>query len=167
MPTEEQIKAGLKKLQDPETIAKAFDTAKDAVTDIIVAGEPGSEENVLILIKCSDAVTPEGIKGLVQLAANFPQVKIKPHEKNDKTVYEIEIPNQPQSMFVTLPEAGVICIGALKDIVEKSATGKGKLKGDLKGLVAERKKTDFIFFAMTGGPDENAPRLRLGPARAR
>ena len=71
MPTEEQIKAGLKKLQDPETIAKAFDAAKDAVTDIIVAGEPGSEENVLILIKCSDAVTPEGIKGLVQLAANF------------------------------------------------------------------------------------------------
>ena len=28
-------------------------------------------------------------------------------------------------MFVTLPEAGVICIGASKDIVEKSAAGKG------------------------------------------
>jgi hypothetical protein len=162
MPTDEQIKAAVKTLQDPQTIATAFDAAKDAVTDIVVAGEPGSEENFLFVTKCSEKVTPEAVNGLVALAGAVPQIKIKSHEKNNKIIYEIEVPQQPQSIFVTLPEAGVICIGASKDLVEKAANGKGKLKGELKSLVAERKKTDFVFFAMAGASDEKAPRSGWG-----
>jgi hypothetical protein len=150
-------------LKKPETIAKGFDNAKDAVTDIIVAGEPGDEANILVVVKCNPIVTPDMMKGLAGFAGAAPQIKIKTHEKNDKTIYEIQAPQQPQSFFVTLPEAGVICLGASQSLVEKAAAGKaGGIKGDLKKLVAARKKTDFIFFAMTGGADDNVPKSGWG-----
>jgi hypothetical protein len=154
---EEEVKKALAELKKPETIAKGFDVAKDIVTDVVVVGDPADEKNVLILVKCPPAVTPEGVEALSQLAQGNPQVKLKRSKAGKATIYEVQLPPpQDQSLYAAVPEAGVVCFGTNKEAVEKAAQGKGTggLKEDLKKLVAERKPTDFLFVAVGGAKDE-------------
>jgi hypothetical protein len=155
----EQVKAVVDELKKPATIANAFDTAKDALTDVVISGVQGDETKTLIVFKCHEVVTPDMIKGFLPLIQGNPQVpvKIKAHEKGDKAIYEVQAPQQPQAAFIALPEAGVVCLGMSKDVVENAvAKTGGGLKADLKKLVAERKKTDFVFVAATGKGDESS-----------
>jgi len=155
----DQVQQAIDALKKPQTIANAFDAAKDAVTDVVVGGVQGSEDQFLVVIKCNEAVTPEMVKGLSALVGGNPQVQLKSYDKGGKTIYEITLPQQPVPMYAVLPKAGVLCIGGSKDVVEKAAKGAGSgLAGATKTLAAERKKTDFLFVAMAGkGDDENTP----------
>jgi hypothetical protein len=164
----DQIKSVVDELKKPATIANAFDAAKDALTDVVIAGVQGDEEKTVVLFRCHEVVTPDMIKGFLPLVQGNPQVpvKIKTHEKGDKTIIEVQAPQQPQAVFVALPEAGVICLGMSKDVVEKSVAGKSEgLKPDLKKLVGERKKTDFVFVAMTAKGDESTNGVLSGWGR--
>jgi hypothetical protein len=155
----EQIKSVVDELKKPATIANAFDAAKDALTDVVIAGAQGDEGKTLIVFKCHEVVTPEMIKGFLPLVQGNPQVpvKIKAHEKGDKTIYEVLPPQQPQAVFLSLPEPGVICLGMSKDVVENAVGGKaGGLTADLKKLVGERKPTDFVFAAVTAKGDDSS-----------
>jgi len=152
---DEQVKQAIDALKKPETIANAFDAAKEAVTDVIVAGVQGSDDQFMVVIKCNDAVTPELVKGLSGLVAANPQVQLKTHEKGGKTIFEMQFPQQPAPMFAVLPKAGVVCIGGSKDVVEKAAKGAGTgLAADVKTLAGQRKKADFLFVAMAGKGDD-------------
>ena len=152
----EQVKSVIDELKKPETIAKAFDAAKDFLTDVVVTGVPGDDEKMMIVFKCHEAVTPDMIKGFMPLIQGNPQipVQIKAHEKGGKTIYEVQAPQQPQAMFLTLPDAGVVCLAMSKATLENA--GKGGLKGELKTLAAERKTSDFVFVAMTGKGSEKS-----------
>jgi hypothetical protein len=152
----DQIKSVVEELKKPATIAKAFDAAKDALTDVLITGVPGDQEKMVIVFKCHEMVTPEMIKGFMPLIQGNPQVpvQIKTHEKGDKAIYEVQIPQQPQPIFLTLPEAGVVCLGFTKSALEK--VGGGGLVGDLKKLAGERKPTDFVFVAMNGKGAESS-----------
>ncbi len=150
--SEDQIKQVLAGMKDENTIAQAFDAAKDAVTDVVIAAEPGEDQKGLVVIRCNPAVSPELVKAFAPQLQNNPQipVKLKIHEKGDTTIYEFQAQQQPQPVFFALPKAGVICIGGSQAAVEKSAGGKGGLKADLKKLVAGRKANDFLFVAAAG-----------------
>jgi hypothetical protein len=159
MPNEEQMKQGLDTLKDPKVIANAFDAAKEFVTDVVVGGVPGDEGDFVMVVKCHEAATPEIVKQFAPMFQGNPQipVKLKMHEKGEATIYEFEGPNQPQPMFFTLPKAGVVCFSMTKKLMEKAAAGaKNKLPEDLQKLVAERKKTDFLFVAMTPKGEDKA-----------
>jgi hypothetical protein len=159
----DDIQKVIGELKKPETIAKGFDAAKDAVTDIVVAADPGHDDQFILVVKCHEAVTSDMVKQFAPLLGANPQFQLKTHEKGKFTIYEAKTPQQPQSFFFGLPDAGVVIGGISQDLVEKAMAGKtGGIKGDLKKLVGERKKNDFIFFAMTGGADENAPKTGWG-----
>jgi hypothetical protein len=152
----EQIKSVVDELKKPATIATAFDTAKDGVTDIIVTGDP-DKDDMMLIVKCHEAVTPDLVKGLAQFPAiaNNPQLQIKTTVKDGKTVFELIV--QGQSFYLALPEAGVVLGSSSKALVEKGLAGKGTgLKPELKKLVDTRAKTDFIFSAVVRkGTDES------------
>ncbi len=161
----DDIQKVIDELKKPETIAKAFDAAKDAVTDIVVAGNPGPEhsDQFVLVIKCHEAVTSDMIKGFTALLGGNPQLQLKTHEKGKMTIFEAKTPQQPQSFFFGLPDPGVVVGGISEDLVEKAMAGHaGGIKGDLKKLVAERKKSDFVFFAVNGGGGDNAPHSAWG-----
>jgi hypothetical protein len=158
----EQIKSVVDELKKPETIAKAFDAAKDALTDMVVAGVQGDDEKTVFVFKCHEAVNPDVVKQFMPAIQGNKQipVQIKTHEKGGKSIYEIQAPQQPQAVCIALPEAGVVCLGMSKDVVEAAVAGGNKagLPAKLKKLVSEKKPTDFVFFAMTGnGKDESGP----------
>ena len=143
----DQIKSVIDELKKPATIAKAFDAAKDGLADIVVVGK---EDSVLVLLKCHEAVTADLVKGFTPLLNGNPQLQVTTSGKDDKTVFEVTI-QQQQKFYFGIPTAGVVVGGMAKDLVEKSlAGGGGGLKADLKKLVAERKPTDFVFFATAG-----------------
>lgn len=152
----DKIKAVIDELKKPETIAKAFDAAKDAITDIVVAGDPSKEEAVLVIVKCHEAVTADLVKNFVPLLNGNPQLQLKTTEKGGKTIFEATVQKQ-KTFYFAMPANGVVVGGPSKDLVEKAlAGGANGLKADLKKLVGERKSTDFLFFAMTGkGKDES------------
>jgi hypothetical protein len=157
---EDKIKEGLEKLKDPTVIANAFDKAKDFLTDIYIAGIPGNDEKTMVVIKCHEMMAPELVKQFAPALQNNPQlpVQIKMHEKGETTIYEFSAPQQPQPIYFTLPKAGVICIGGSKELIEKAAAGQAKnaMKAGLQKLVADEKKSDFIFFATTGKGDDES-----------
>jgi hypothetical protein len=151
----DDIQKVLDELKKPETIAKGFDAAKNAVTDIVVAGDPGHDDQFVLIIKCHEAVTSDMVKQFAPLLGANPQFQLKTHEKGKSSIFEAKTPQQPQSFFFGLPDAGVVVGGISQEVVEKAMAGKaGGFKGDLKKLVAERKKSDFIFFAVTGKDDD-------------
>jgi hypothetical protein len=153
----EKIKSVIDDLKKPQTIAKAFDAAKDGLTDIVIAGVPGDDEKSLFIIKCHEAVTPDVVKTFLPFVQANPQlpIQIKTIEKGDKTIFEFQAPQQPQPFYFALPEAGVITIGMSKDLLEKAVAGGSTtgLKADLKKLVDQKKDTDFVFAALAGGKD--------------
>jgi hypothetical protein len=156
---EDQIKQGIETLKQPEVIAQAFDAAKDFLTDVVVAGVPGDDKSVVVIIKCNEIVSPDLVKQFAPAMQGNPQipVQLKIHDKGKVTIYEVSGPNQPQPAFVALPKAGVICLGGSREAVEKAAAGaKNGMKADLKKLVGEENSKDFVFFAMTGGADKEA-----------
>jgi hypothetical protein len=162
----EQVKTMIDELKKPETIAKAFDAAKDGLTDMVVAGIPGSDEKTVIIFKCHEAVNGQILKQIVPAIQAMPQipVQIKVHEKEGATVYEVQAPQQPQAMYITVPKAGVVCMGASKELIEQAAKGgKGGLTSEVTKLVAERTNKDFVFFAMSGkGADASGPQSGWG-----
>jgi hypothetical protein len=163
LPNEDQMKSVLKTVQDPQTIATWFDAAKDAVTDVIVAGKADGDDQVMLVIKCHEGLTSDTVKGLTALLGGNQQLQVTAHEKDKKIIFEAKSPMQPQSFFFGLPDAGVLVGGTSQALIEKAMAGSaGGIKGDLKKLVAERKKSDFVFFALTGGGDDNAPRSAWG-----
>jgi hypothetical protein len=162
---EEEFKKALAELKKPETIAKGFDAAKDIVTDVIVAGDPADEKNVLILVKCPPVVTPEAVEAMSQLLAGNPQVKLKRHKTGKSIVYELQTPPpQDQTFYGAVPEPGVLCFGTSKETVENALSGKGTsgLNDGLKKLVAERKPADFLFVALSGGAKEDGVKSGYG-----
>jgi hypothetical protein len=161
---EEDVKKALAELKKPETIATGFDAAKDIITDIVVAGDPEDEKKVLILVKCPPAVTPETVEAMSRLAEGNPQVKLKRHKKGKAIVYELQVPQQEQTIFAAVPEPGVVAVGMSKESVEKAVQGgdKAGLGESLKKLVAERKPTDFLFVAVSGGAKESGVKAGYG-----
>ena len=61
------------------TIATAFDLVKnlDAVTDIVIAGEQGNPDKLLIAVKCNEMVTPEAAKEMMPQLRAVQQIKVK------------------------------------------------------------------------------------------
>jgi len=161
---EEEIKKGIQELKKPETIANAFDAAKDKVTDIVVVGDPDQEDKVLILIKCPKEVTEETAEAISTLAGLTGQVKVQKHKLTKGTVFEVKMPQpQNQSVFVAVPEAGVLCFAIQKEMIEKALSGaKGGMSEKIKPLVAKRTPRDFLFVAVAGGKDDSAIKTGYG-----
>jgi hypothetical protein len=154
----DKVKEMIDSLKKPETIAKAFDAAKDGLTDIVVAGEPGKDDRMAVVVKCHEAVTADIVKAFAPFLQNNPQVSLKMHDQGDKTLFELQPQNAPQPIYFVLPQAGVVVFSPKKEMVEKALKGGGEdtLKPGLKKLVGEKQKTDFVFFAMSGsGQDES------------
>ena len=114
---EDKIKKGIDELKKPETIAKAFDAAKDVVTDIVVAGDPGDEEQVR-----GRHQVPRGRQRRTWSRASprccraTRRSKIKMHEKGKATIYEVQVPQQPQPIVLRAARRpGVVCIGMSKE----------------------------------------------------
>lgn len=157
-----QVQKVIDELKKPETIAKGFDAAKDGLTDVVFAGVPGDDEKGLVIFKCHEMVTGDLVKGFLPVIQANPQIpfQIKTTEKVGKTIFEFQVPQQPQPIYIALPEAGVICMGPSKDQIEKVIAGGSSagMKADLKKLVDQKKDSDFVFFAMAGpSKDANAP----------
>ena len=70
--SEDQLKAVLEGMKDENTIAQAFDAAKDAVTDVVFAGDPGDDQKVMIVIKCNPVVSPEMVKNFAGTLSQIP-----------------------------------------------------------------------------------------------
>jgi hypothetical protein len=154
---EDQFKKAINELKKESTIAAGFDKAKDAVTDIIIAGNADDTEgkSVVVLIKAPEAVTPEAVEAMSKLVPKE-QVKITPHKKDKATIFEFEVPQAPVAVFLTVPEAGVLAISMDKDAAEKlvdRAAGNGKPEADaaFAKLMSQRKPTDFLFAAAIKG----------------
>ncbi len=157
--SEEDMKKALNELKKPATIAQGFDAAKDFLTDIVVAGQPGEEEKFLILVKCIPIVTPEMVDAVSRIAESQPQVKLKRHKKGKATVYEMEMPppHQGQAVFATVLEPGVVAFGLNKDMVEQAVGRTGKKSEVSEGLgklIAKRADNDFVFVAANKGEGE-------------
>ena len=151
---EDAIKQGIGELKKPETIAKAFDAAKDFGPEIIVTGNPDAAgpESALVIIKCSEAVKPELIEGFIPFINNSGQAKVKSTKVGKTTVYELSAPTQPQPVFAAVPEAGIICIGVSKTSVESAVkAASAKVDPELKGLMGKRADKDFLFVAAVKG----------------
>jgi hypothetical protein len=153
---EEKMKEGLKQMADPKVIAQAFDVAGPVVTDIVVTGSMADgEPNVVIIIKCV-FITPEGIAQIAGMAAGgMPgvPVKLETIKKAKGVIYAMDVPNAPEKVCITVPEAGIlhICMGEEK--AEKSFTAASKPTAKLADLIAKRNKDDFLFFAGLGTDD--------------
>jgi hypothetical protein len=151
---EEQFKKGLSELKKPETIAKGFDAAKEFGPEIIVAGDPdaGGPDKFVVLVKASPVVTPEVVQGFVPMIQATGQLKVKTSKVGNATVYELTAPQQPQPFYASVPEAGVILLGASKEAVEGAAKAAGgKISAELKGLIGKRTAKDFVFVAGVKG----------------
>jgi len=157
----DKIKEAVDSLKKPETIAKAFDAAKDALTDIVVVGDPAKDSHAAVIFKCHEAVSGDVVKTFAPLLQNNPQFQIKMNDvAGGKTMYEVQMPQSPQPIYFAIPENGIVFLSPEKSLVEKALKGgaAGAMKPELKKLVAERKKSDFVFFAMSGkGVAEDAP----------
>jgi len=154
----EKVKDVIDSLKKPETIAKAFDAAKDYLTDVVVAGEPGKEDRMAFVIKCHEAVTPDIVKAFAPFLQNNPQVQLKTHDQGDKTIFELQPQNAPQAIYFVVPDPGVFVFSPKKELVEKALKGgtEDAMKPALKKLVAEKQKSDFVFVAVSGpGTDES------------
>jgi hypothetical protein len=151
---EEQIKQGINELKKPETIATAFDAAKDFAPELVIAGSADAPDRVLVLVKASDQLTPEMVDGFAGLAGQTGQLKLNKTKAGRATVYEINVPQQPQAIFATVPEAGVLIFGVSKEAIEAAAKagGDAKIDAGLKDLIAKRDAAkDFVFFAGAKG----------------
>jgi hypothetical protein len=158
---EEQVKKAIDELKKEATIAAGFDKAKDAVTDVIVAGDANDDEgkSMVVVIKVPDAVTGEALEAMTKFIPQD-QLKSKQYKKDKVTIHEFEVQQAPVTMFVLVPEPGVICLTMNKESAEKAA---GRANGDSKPtanaeldkLRAKRKPTDFLFAAgIKGDGDE-------------
>ena len=125
---EDQIKQGLEMLKDPTVIAKAFDAAKDFLTDVVVAGVPGDEEKFVVVIKCHEMVTPDMVKSLPrcsrQSADSSPSQDARKGRRDD--LRDLGAPISRNRCFSPFPRPASICLGASKDLVEKAAAGGAK-----------------------------------------
>jgi hypothetical protein len=156
----DKIKEMVDALKKPETIAKAFDAAKDALTDIVVAGDPGKDEHAAVVFKCHEAVSGDVVKTFAPLLQNNPQFQIKMNDvAGGKTMYEVQMPQSPKPVYFAIPENGIVVLSPQKALVEKALKGGGAggMSPDLKKVAAERKKTDFVFFAVSGKGSEDNP----------
>jgi hypothetical protein len=162
---EDDVKKAIQELKKPETIAAGFDAAKDILTDIVIAGDPAKEDKVIVLIKGPKEVTEDAARGITALVGLTGQVKVKEHKQAKATIFEIQLPppQQDQSAFVAVPEPGVVCFAAQKDVLEKALAGnKGGLSDTLKPLVSKRTPKDFLFVAVAGGPVESGIKTGYG-----
>jgi len=158
---EEDIKKAIEEMKKPATIAKGFDAIRDFITDVIVATDLEDDaEKSLVLVQCNPAVT-----GLVELGMNFveqsKQAKLTKHAKEGRpTVYEIEVEQVGKSMFIAVPEPGVVALGGTKATVvgalDRTKSSKpAKLDKQLQELITKRNPNDFFFMAGIKGSDED------------
>jgi hypothetical protein len=160
---EDQVKKGIEELKKEETIAKGLDAAKDVVTDIVIAGDANDDsgKSFVFAIKVPQEVTAEAVEAIVKFIPKE-QVKSKTHKKDKTNIYELE-PQQspiPISLFLLVPEPGVICLTLAKESAEAtvdraSGNGKSGAKEELAKLMAERKTSDFVFFASVKGEGDD------------
>lgn len=148
---EDQIKDALKKAADPKVIAQAFDLAKDAVSDIVIAGNPKSDKpDVVVLIK-SPFITAEGAEMIAGFAGATPQMKLDKIKKGNNTIYAMTVPQQPDAkVYLTIPQAGLLQISMSEGQAEASFAAKGKPGEALNKLMAKRGDKDFLFVAGLG-----------------
>jgi hypothetical protein len=169
---DEDVKKAINELKKPETVANAFDAAKDVLTDIVMAGDPSDETKILILVKVPKAVDADAVDAIVNAATAFialnpqarDQVKLKRHKAGAKTLYEFEVQQQKdQPFFAAVPEAGVLAFATKKEPIEKAVTGKAAgLNDKLKPLVARRDAKDFLFVAVAGGKEDEGVKAGSG-----
>jgi len=151
---QDQLKQGLNELKKKENIEKGFDTAKEFGPEIVVCGNPegNDPENVLILVRCHEAVSPELVSGFMPQIKATGQLKVNESKVGKATVYEITVPQQNQTFFAAVPEAGVICVGMKKAAVETAVQATAsKVSPALKALIAKRSDKDFVFAAAVKG----------------
>jgi hypothetical protein len=149
---EDQMKAGLKQMADPNVIAKAFDAAGPVVTDVVVAGSVVDDEpNVVIVIKCA-FFTPEGAAQVAGMAGGMPGMpaKIETIKKSKGTIYAMDIPGAPNKVYMAIPENGILHISMREENAEKAFAAASKPTAELAQLMTKRNKDDFVFFAGLG-----------------
>jgi hypothetical protein len=158
---EDQAKAAIKQMANPQAIAQAFDAAKEFVSDIVITGSMADDKpNVVVLIK-SQFFTAELVEMVSNLAGQQPQMKIEKAKKEKGTVYTITVPNAEEKMYFTVPEPGVLFITSQEAGAAASFAATSKPNEKLAGLMAKRDKDDFIFATGLGNNDADYTQMAM------
>jgi len=151
---DDQIKQGLKMMADPQFIGQVFDAAKDAVTDLVIAGNPegGEKADLVILIKC-EAIKSEMVDQMAQMIGGVAagQLTVDTDKTAKGNIYSLSSPQQPgMKMHITVPANGILQLASSKKSAESSLDAKGKASAQLAGLMGKRTGQDFLFVASLG-----------------
>ena len=157
---EEQAKDAIKNMAKPETIAQAFDQAKNFISDVIVAGDPevADGKNMVFLVK-SKFINAQMVEMVSGMARQAPQVKIDSKKVEKGTLYTVKVPDQDQTIYITVPETGILLIAMNEKLAEEAlarvdSTAKPKFAAGLAEQITKRNPNDFVFVA--GRPNDPA-----------
>jgi len=142
-----QLKEAVK---DPEKVAAFMDRLKDAVTDVVVAGDPKGGDEKMVFIVRSKFLNAGMVAMVAQMAENNPAAKLKSEKIEGGTLYEVEVPNQDKKVYGAVVEDGVIVASPEKDMVVAALKGKGKpskLSADFQAMLAKRSEQQTLFVA--------------------
>src|SRR5438552_15913522 len=129
-----------------------MDVLKEAITDIVVTGDPKNGDEKMVIVVRSKFLNAGTVAMFAQMAEGNPQDqgKLKSEKVEGGTLYEMEIPNQDKKIYGAVVEDGVAIMSPEKGMIETALKGKGKpgkVSGEFKALLAKRNDQQTLFVA--------------------
>jgi hypothetical protein len=150
-----KIKDGLKNNGEVQATLNnlGFDPFNDLDSLVVCAGGVTDPDKVVALIK--GKFNAEKFQALAMELAKKMGNQLKVHKEGDNTVYEAEVPNVPQPVFLGLVDGSTIVVGAKKGGITdafdiKAGKKKGGLKKEVVDLLEKANAKQSISFVALG-----------------
>lgn len=142
----------LKNKVTEEAVTQMMTMAKGVVKEFVFSANMKEEINgapQIVMTLGIPILTAAQVDQFIPLISGSGQVELKTHEVDGVTVYEIKPNTAPASVFLSVPEDGIMVVSITKDILVKTLKNKGKAKVDPKmaELLSQRKSSYTLFVA--------------------